>query len=150
VEEKSKNFVADGMRWINQGIKVLQKREPKVRKRYYQRLIKGKKVKFCRYSHELLGDKRGYVLIHYLGKDDFGAQEMPHGNMRKKCEREFFRTTPSTLKKIRQEAKASSVIYKKNGCKFCGGTHRKLKCRCTSKYETSGELKIPRKAIQKN
>ena len=106
------NYVSDGFSWENQGVHKAPSKDPFLKKRYYKRVIGGKKVNFTKQVTELLDRTHQRVLIHYLGDDDQIIEEAPHGNRVKNTSREHLRTMPSVLKTITESNFDPGKTYK--------------------------------------
>ena len=102
----------DQYRWVNQGVKHLPKKMPRVKKSYfYIDSVHGPSADFRRHAYEL-DPPNNLVLIHYLG-DEGAAVDFPHGNQQNES-RNFVRTCPSLLGHISAECSRSttSKVYK--------------------------------------
>ena len=102
----------DQYRWVNQGVKRLPKREPKVKKSYFNiQTPKGPSSDFSKHAYEL-DPTNNFTLIHYLG-DESAANDFPHGN-KKNDNRAHIRTCPSVLKELTTKCNKSTTsrVYK--------------------------------------
>ena len=74
---------SDQYRWSNQGVHLLPKKNPTVRKSYFQiDTPEGPTDKFIKHAYQLVnatGFSKDVVWIHYLGDDSY-AIDFPHGN----------------------------------------------------------------------
>ena len=85
----------DQYRWVDQGMKHLPKKMPRVKKSYIHiDSVHGPSADFRRHTYEL-NPPNNLVLIHYLG-DEGAAVDFPHGNQQNES-RNFVRTCPSLL-----------------------------------------------------
>ena len=106
------DWKSDQYRWVNQGVRKLPKKSPKVKKTYFQvDNPKGASSEFCRHAYELV-PYNNFVLIHYLG-DENAATDFPHGN-RKHDSRKHVRTCPSLLSDLKAQCQSAttSKVYK--------------------------------------
>ena len=70
------DWKSDQYRWVNQGVRKLPKKSPKVKKTYFQvDTPKGASSEFCRHAYELV-PYNNFVLIHCLG-DESAATDFP-------------------------------------------------------------------------
>ena len=94
----------DQHKWVNQGVKLLPKAEPQVRKSYFQiNLPSGLSKEFTKHAYNLLPSHQCYLtLIHYLGNEKI-AGPFAHGNSKADPGRNFIRTCPSVLNKLKEE-----------------------------------------------
>ena len=105
----------DQYRWVNNAVRKLPKRQPVVKKTYFQAdTPKGPCSEFVKHSYELI-PSNGYVLIHYFGNER-AACEFTHGNSKQHMERKYTRTCPSVLRSVENECAVSSTakVYRKN------------------------------------
>ena len=104
----------DQYRWINQGVAKLPRRDPCLKKMYFDvDTPNGSSKEFQKHCYQLLNDPT-LTLIHYLG-DDKVAVEFPHGNAKRDDGRNFVRTCPSTISKCKDLVKFNkpNIVYKK-------------------------------------
>ena len=76
----------DQYRWINHGVRQLPKKEPRIKKSYFQLSTpRGASAEFSRHAYQLLPPtNNNAVLIHYLGNEK-AATPYPHGNLFVPC-----------------------------------------------------------------
>ena len=98
---------SDQYRWVNQGVHLLPKKNPVIRKTYYQiQTPEGPGKDFTKHAYQLLSPTKGNVtLIHYIGNEKV-AVPFPHGNEKNNCDCPYTRTCSSVL----QDIKASSSL----------------------------------------
>ena len=102
----------DQYRWINQGVKHLPKKMPRVKKSYfYIDSVNGPSLDFRRHAYEL-DPPNNLVLIHYLG-DENAAVDFPDGSQQNE-NRNYVQTCPPLLGHITTECSRSTMskIYK--------------------------------------
>ena len=101
------NWRCDQYRWVNQGVKRLPKKHPKVKKSYFHiDTPKGISNDFSRHAYELDPPNK-FVLIQYLG-DEGAAIDFAHRN-KKNDSRVHIRTCPSVLKDLTTECTRSTT-----------------------------------------
>ena len=103
----------DQYRWINQGVTKLPRKNPKLRKLYFDTdTPSGPSKGFQRHGYQLLGNN-SVTLVHYLG-DEKAAVDFAHRNA-KSNSKNFTRTCPSYLKKCEGLVKTqkADLVYKK-------------------------------------
>ena len=104
----------DQYRWRCEGVHKLPKRNPRLKKMYFNiETPNGPSKKFQRQAYQLV-DQTKYTLVHYLG--DSGVFEgLPHRGMKEGEGREHLRTLPSYMEELKQKAIAPqlpSATYK--------------------------------------
>jgi len=113
------DWVADGYRWFSVGCDRLPRRQPVLYKRKFQTVTRsGPSSAFKRVAYSVIGPTANdYILVHYIG-DETLAEDLPHGNVKKREEaRPFQRTAPSVLAQRAAEAKVrSSELYWPSDC----------------------------------
>ena len=115
---------SDQYRWINQGVRSLPKKDPTMRKSYFQlHTPDGPSKEFTRHAYELI-PYNGTTLIHYVGNEK-AVVAFPHGNVKKNPERDYVRTCPSTLRNLEMACSSStaSKVYKAAVTKSSLPTH---------------------------
>ena len=106
------DWKSDQYHWVNQGVRNLPKKSPKVKKTYFQvDTPKGELSEFCRHAYELM-PYNNFVLIHCLG-DKSAATDFPYGN-RKHDSQKHVRTCPSVLSDLKAQcySATTSKVYK--------------------------------------
>ena len=115
---------SDQYRWINQGVRSLPKKDPTMRKSYFQlHTPDGPSKEFTRHAYELI-PYNGTTLIHYV-ENEKAVAAFPHGNVKKNPERDYVRTCPSTLHNLEMASSSStaSKVYKAAVTKSSLPTH---------------------------
>ncbi len=96
------------------GVHILPKKNPLIRKSYYQiQTPEGPSKEFTKHAYQLLSSKDYTTLIHYIG-DEKVAVSFPHGNEKNNCERPYTRTCPSVLRNLETSSSSNppSKVYK--------------------------------------
>ena len=104
----------DSYRWINQGVTKLPRKEPTLKKMYFDcDTPNGPSKDFQRQAYQLIGDRK-YTLIHYLG-DETTTVDFCHGNSKRTKHQPFIRTCPSQMKKFKEltVTNKANVVYKR-------------------------------------
>lgn len=120
----SDDWRCDQYTWVNNGVKKMPKREPVVRKTYFQLdTPSGPSSEFVKHSYELM-PSNGYVFIHYLGNEKV-ACDFAHRNSKHHMTRKYTRTCPSVIRGIENECVASTMakVYRKNITKPTPASH---------------------------
>ena len=110
------DWKSNQIRWINDAVHLLPKKNPVFRKRYFiLDTENGPSREFKKHVYQPL-DSKQITIIHYIG-DHSAISKFPHRNC-KKGSTAFTRTCPSTLNKLSQVCKMSkaNVVYKKEVC----------------------------------
>ena len=110
----TEDWRCDQYRWDNQGVARLPRKNPKVRKLYFNAdTPTGSTKEFQRHAYQLLDDK-SLTLVHYIG-DEGAAKEFPHRGAKQQTDKPFVRTCPSYLKTCEEMCKneKANVVYKK-------------------------------------
>ena len=100
----TEDWRCDLYRWTNQGVRQLPKKDPKVKKSYFQiSTPNGPSSAFMKHAYQLLTPSSSkVVLIHYIG-DENAAVNFHHGNSAKHITRPHIRTCPSVLRSLEKE-----------------------------------------------
>ena len=107
-----KDWRADGYVWKQTGAKSIPKKNPVLKKHYFQLNNTNENgqreatTKFTRYAYEYL--VKPLVLVHYNG-DDAIYQPSTHGNA-KNSNNDYMQTCPSVLNEIKENVKISKPI----------------------------------------
>ena len=91
----------DQHRWINQGVKKLPRKDPLLKKSYFQTITStGPSNAFTRHAYQKVNESEvnGVILVHYMG-DETVTEEFSHGNS-KHNDHVHVRTCPSVLKRL--------------------------------------------------
>lgn len=124
----------DQHRWINQGVRKIPRKDPVLKKSYFQMLTnKGPSADFSRHSYELMDKADSVVLVHYLGNER-AAEEFSHGNS-KLNERVHVRTCPSVLRRLDDKCKTDTTakVYKSEITQVPPASHVSVLCPRNSK-----------------
>jgi len=92
----------------------LPRKEPKVRKHYFDTdTPSGPSKEFQKQAYQLL-EESDHILIHYIG-DEKKAVDFAHGCASKHPEKPYIRTCPSTIRDLESKCKTekANVVYKK-------------------------------------
>ena len=120
------DWSSDQYRWVNQGVRSLPKKDPLVRKSYFQlRTPDGPSKEFTRHAYQLLHpNSSSLTLVHYIGNEK-AAVDFPHGNEKHNKERGYTRTCPSILRKLEVGCSKSTpaAIYRSAIAKIPPSTH---------------------------
>ena len=110
----TKDWRCDQYRWDNQGVARLPRKNPKVRKLYFNAdTPTGSTKEFQRHAYQLLDDK-SLTLVHYIG-DEGAAKDFSHRGAIQQPDKPFVRTCPSYLKACEEMCKneKANVVYKR-------------------------------------
>ena len=100
---------SDQYRWSNQGVHLLPKKNPNIKKSYFQiDTTEGPTNKFIKHAYQLINSTRNAVLIHHLGEDGY-ATDFPHGNSRGESQRPHSRTCPLLMNSLKESCKYGTV-----------------------------------------
>ena len=117
---------SDQYRWYNSGVRSLPKKNPKVKKSYFQlHTPEGPSNEFVKHAYQLLTDStKGAVLIHYMG-DETCAIEFAHGNASKEQSRPYNRICPSVIQSMKDSCKSDTpaTVYREHITKVPPATH---------------------------
>ena len=107
------NWRCDQYRWVNEGVHLLPRKSPELRKHYF--LIDGPdgaSTRFRKCAYQLISNQN-VTLIHYMG-DEKAAVDFSHRGA-KSSDRCFIRTLPSYIHSCKELVKSSnaSLVYKK-------------------------------------
>ena len=103
---------ADQIRWINNGVTALPRKDPVLKKSYFvMDTPNGPSKSFQQHAYQLIGSKE-ITVIHYIG-DETSITKFAHRNGKDSIP--FVQTCPSYLKKCATECKLSkaNVVYKR-------------------------------------
>ena len=102
------DWKSDQIRWKNDAVHLLPKKDPVFRKRYYiLDTDNGPSRDFKKHVYQLL-DSKQITIIHYTGNHS-AISKFPHRNS-KKGSTAFVRTCPSTFNKLAKDCKTSKTI----------------------------------------
>ena len=100
----TEDWRCDQYRWSNQGVRRLPKKDPRIKKSYFQvDTPNGPSGEFVKHAYELLPpNSNNVVLVHYMG-DEKAAVSFAHGNAKGLERTRHIRTCPSVLRSIENE-----------------------------------------------
>ena len=120
------DWSSDQYRWVNQGVRSLPKKNPLVRKSYFQvHTPDGPSKEFTRHAYQLLPPNSSSItLVHYIGNEN-AAVDFPHGNQKHNKENAYTGTCPSVLRNLETECAKSipSKVYRSAITKIPSLTH---------------------------
>jgi len=132
----------DQYRWVNQGVTKLPRKDPKIRKLYFDSDTPNDPSKdFQRHAYQLLSEKT-LTVIHYQG-DESASVDFCHRSATKHLDQAFKRTCPSQLKMFEQlcTSDKANVVYKRGGV-----TELQPRTCCSTsptQHETAAEAPFP-------
>ena len=145
----------DQYRWVNQGVTKLPRKDPKIRKLYFDSdTPNGPSKDFQRHAYQLLSDKT-LTVIHYLG-DESASVDFCHRSATKHLDQAFKRTCPSQLKMFEQlcTSDKANIVYKREVASLnCNPEHvavqapRNMKQLRNLRFQQMNQLRISRDAL---
>lgn len=147
---KLKDWMCDQYKWqINDGTSEYPcgKKDTAFIKKYHHRLTK--EGTFHRHAWWLI-DNPNIVLVHYIG-DEREYEESVHGNSKSK-DREYIRTCPSVLTKLKQKNLETPInVYQEESSKLCPSSHQAvLKPRDLKQVQNSIQISRTEKRLSQD
>ena len=134
----------DQLRWSNQGVQKLPRRDPTIKKSYFFiSSSSGPSKLFMKHAFELLAPNDvPTVLIHYIG-DEKCAVPYAHGNATSDSKRKYIRTCPSVIQSLKYSCTMETAVksYRNHILEVSSPQHLPVKHLCNIKQTKKYTIK---------